>query len=373
MYIKPHPALVAYGFITEEQRKRLAILLLNSMYGNVDAAIKFFKELTKHVVRSMKMKQSLADPCVFYKLNKNNELELIVSVTVDDCAVTGMEEDRKWFMNKLEERFKITRGGLLKKHLGVDYEWGVFRNGKAYCKATMDKKVDAIVDNYEKHINGEAKIYDTPGKPHEYLAKNEGEPIDIDPYRSLVGQVMFFTTKLCPKTGNANRALSGFMSNPGEKHWSALGRLIGYLKGMELKGILYIEPESYHVVSLADTDYGNCPETRRSVGCSIITIGGCIVDWWMAKHLTMSDSSCEAEYKELAKCGKGVKFIQMLMNELNLMELPGIMLEDNAGAIFLAANKQVSKRTKHIDLKHHFIREFTEIEDGIQQGKIMKI
>ena len=87
----------------------------------------------------------------------------------------------------------------------------------------------------------------------------------------------------------------------------------------------------------------------------------------------MSDSSCEAEYKELAKCGKGVKFIQMLMNELNLMELPGIMLEDNAGAIFLAANKQVSKRTKHIDLKHHSIREFTEIEDGIQQGEIMKI
>jgi len=80
----------------------------------------------------------------------------------------------------------------------------------------------------------------------------------------------------------------------------------------------------------------------------------------MVKHLTLSDSSCEAEYKELAKCGKGVKFVKMLLGELNLSELPGILFEDNAGSIFLAQNKQDSMRTKHIDLKHHFIREFTE-------------
>ena len=93
----------------------------------------------------------------------------------------------------------------------------------------------------------------------------------------------------------------------------------------------------------------------------------------MAKHLTLSDSSCEAEYKELAKYVKGVKFAQMLLGELRLRELPGVLFEDNSGSIFLAQNKQVSKRTKHMDLKHHFIREFTECQDGIQQGKIFKI
>jgi len=112
-------------------------------------------------------------------------------------------------------------------------------------------------------------------------------------------------------------------------------------------------------------DYGNCTETRRSVGCTIITIGGCLADWSMAKHLTLSDISCEAEYKELVKCAKGVKFVQMLLGELKLSELPGILFEDNAGSIFLAQNKQVSKRTKHINLKHHFIREFPENRDEI--------
>ena len=374
MYIEPHPAMVECGFMTEEQRKQLAIRLMKSMYGNVDAAIKFFKVLTRWIVDNMKMKQSLADPCVFYKLDKNDKLEIMVGVTVDDCAVTGLPLNIEWFMKGLEGRFKITRGGLLKKHLGVDYEWGVLPNGKAFCKATMDKKVNTLVEAYEKHIGKEAKIYETPGKPHEYLSKSEDEePVDIDQYRSFVGQLMFFTTKLYPKMGTSTRALSGFMSKPNETHWKALGRAIGYLKGVELKGLMYVQPESFRMSSLADTDYGNCPETRRSVGCSIFTMGCCIIGWHMAKHVTMSDSSCEAEYKELAKCAKGTKFVQMLLEELRLAELPGLLFEDNSGAIFLAGNKQVSKRTKHIDLKHHFIREFTEDRNGYQQGKIFKI
>ena len=67
---------------------------------------------------------------------------------------------------------------------------------------------------------------------------------------------------------------------------------------------------------LADSDCGNCPETRRSVGCSLFTMGCMLVGWHMSKPLTMSDSSCEAEYKELVKCSKETKFLQMLLGEL---------------------------------------------------------
>ena len=50
---------------------------------------------------------------------------------------------------------------------------------------------------------------------------------------------MVFTSKLCRKTGNACRALSGFMSNPSEKHWKAIEHLVGYLKGMGTRGVIY--------------------------------------------------------------------------------------------------------------------------------------
>ena len=191
MYIEPHQAMVECGFKTEEQRKQLAIRLRNLMYRNVNAAIKFFKVLTRWIVDNMKMQQSLADPCVFYKLDKNDKLELMVGVTVDGCAVTGLPLNIEWFMKGLGGRFKITRGGLLKKHLGVNYEWGVLPNGKSFCRATMEKKVNALVEAYIKHIGKEAKNFDTPGKPHKYLSKSkEDEPVDIDQYRSFVGQLM---------------------------------------------------------------------------------------------------------------------------------------------------------------------------------------
>ena len=375
MYIEPHPAMVVCGFMTEEQRKRKAIKLLKSMYGNVDAAIKFFKTLTGHITEDedLKMIQSKTDPCVFYKLNKNKELMLIVSVTVDDCAITGTNKNIDLFMDGLEKRFKITRDGILSKHLGVHYEWGTTDDGKQYCKASMDKKVNAAIETYEKHKKKEVRAQRTPGIPNLQLLKHGGEPIEIDLYRSLVGQIMFFTTKVGLKIGAATRALSAHMSNPGPEHWRALERLIGFLKEMKLKGIMYLEPETFQVLALADTDFANCKETRRSVGCSVISVGGCIVDWWVAKHHTVSDSSCEAEYKELAKCAKGVKFVQMLLAEFNLVEYPGLIGEDNQGTIFLAENLQVSQRTKHIDTKFHFIREFISNMNQVQQGKLFKI
>ena len=73
---------------------------------------------------------------------------------------------------------------------------------------------------------------------------------------------MFVTTKIFPKTGSAVRALSGHMSSPGPDHWKAMRRLIGYMKQMELRGVLYVEPESFKTLSLADTDYGNCEDTQ---------------------------------------------------------------------------------------------------------------
>ena len=74
--------------------------------------------------------------------------------------------------------------------------------------------------------------------------------------------------------GAAVRALSSHMSNSGSKHWNSMNRLVGFIKRMELKGIRFVEPERFQSWSLADTDYANCKETRRSVGCSFITIGG---------------------------------------------------------------------------------------------------
>ena len=94
------------------------------MYGNVDAAIKFYKILSARVTEKngMGMQQSLFDACVFYRLDLGGNLMLMIGVTVDDCAVTGKETDIGWFMVNVEKRFNITREGKISKHLDVIYE-----------------------------------------------------------------------------------------------------------------------------------------------------------------------------------------------------------------------------------------------------------
>ena len=130
---------------------------MKSMYGNVDAAIKFFNLFSTYVTdeNGMKMYQSKSDPCVFFKLNNKNKLVLMVTITVDDCAITGRNDDIEWFMDGVEKRFNITRADVISKHLGVIYEWGETSDGRRFCKVTMDKKVESTINYYEKYIQKE--------------------------------------------------------------------------------------------------------------------------------------------------------------------------------------------------------------------------
>ena len=97
------------------------------------------------MIESIGMKQPQADHCVFYKLDEKNKLMIIVSATVDDCVVTGLESDVNFSMTELQKRFNVTNGILSKKHLGVDYEWGAQSDGNEFRKDAIDKKVTAAI------------------------------------------------------------------------------------------------------------------------------------------------------------------------------------------------------------------------------------
>ena len=129
-----------------------------------------------------------------------------------------------------------------------------------------------------------------------------------------------------------------------------MGRAVGYLKGMPLKGLTYRKPENLRVVYLVDTDFTNCPDTRKLVGYTVTTIGGTMTGGDSVRHDGVSLSSTEVEYWQLVKGASSVKFHQMLLEEVAHTEHPAIILEDNNGAFFLAKNKQVGKRTKHSDI-----------------------
>ena len=221
----------------------------------------------------------------------------------------------------------------------------------------MRKNAEKFIESYEKIFEKTVKKASTPGFPGKCLKKNQGEPVMLDEYRSLVGQIMFYMVKVGPDVANAARELAQHMTNPNEDHWKSMERMVGYMKSKEFFGIIFRKPESLKAIDFCDANYATNVDDRKSVSGAVNTVGGMVTGWASKTQHTQSLSSCESEYISLSHCTQDVVFRRNLINEVAKHEDPAIIYEDNEGAIFLAKNQQVSMRTKHIDVRAHFIRD----------------
>jgi hypothetical protein len=111
----------------------------------------------------------------------------------------GLQEDRR---ENQDIEF-----GRLKKQLGTIYEWKQDKSGNTYLEASMPKMIDEISEKFEQARGKKAKEYATPGTPGKTLKRNEGNMVDIDAYRSIVGKIMYYATKIAPEICNAVREL----------------------------------------------------------------------------------------------------------------------------------------------------------------------
>ena len=89
MYIKIPDEMVELGFVTREEQEEFAILLDQNMYGNVDAALRFFEKYSDILTRSLGFTQSKTDPCIFFKHDEDGNLVIAISTHVDDSLIGG--------------------------------------------------------------------------------------------------------------------------------------------------------------------------------------------------------------------------------------------------------------------------------------------
>ena len=153
MFLKIPDIMVRLGFLSKEQQEKYCIDLQSGMYGNVDAALRFFVKLVTFLVSDeVGMKQSLADPCVVYLKNDEGFPLVVGAITVDDCLLGGKPEGINALMDKIEKKFKVTMDNDVKRHLGIDYTWKRDEKNEIYLEATMDKKATDIVNSCERYI-----------------------------------------------------------------------------------------------------------------------------------------------------------------------------------------------------------------------------
>ena len=359
-YIELPPGLVELGFMTKEEYDKTCIELQGGMYGNVDAALLYFLRFTEYATdeKGLNLTQSQRDPCLFYKRNTERITEGVIVIYVDDCVIAGKQNFINEMKQKLKQEFGVVEDGQLRKLLGVRYKWyDLEDHNKARVILNMEDKANEVIEAYEKSTGITPKIQKTPGKPNEILERNEGSAVKHKQYRSILGKLMFYVSKISPECSFATGQLARNMHNPGEQHWEAMKRIIGYIKGKKRHELTIIRPKNLRVTSFVDASYADCKETRRSSTGDINTLGGSIISWRAQKTKTVCMSSTEAEYIALTETCKEQKFLIMLLEEVFQVELPAVIHEDNEAATYLAKNMHVSPRTKHIDIRKHYARE----------------
>jgi len=250
--------------------------------------------------------------------------------------------------------------GQLKKHLGVWWTWLTDKDsGEVSLRATMPKMVQEIKQAYAHATGRSAKEAKTPGYPGTCLKRaiEEEEAIKTTEYRSIVGKLMYYMTKVAPELANAVRELAGQMIKPNGTHWKAVERTVGYVLSEPYQGLTFREPKNLKPYIFADADYAKDEDDRRSISGRTSTLGGMLVGWNSKKQHTVSLSSCESEYISYGEACQEAVFMNQLLDELLHEDSSAIVYGDNQGALFLVKNRQVSQRTKHIDIRSHFVRD----------------
>ena len=369
-YIDLPPGMIELGFMTEEEYRTSCIELNGGMYGNVDSALMYFVRFRDYATKKegLDLRQSSADPCLFYRVNESNKTIGVIVVYVDDCLIAGEKEFIEEMKMKLKQEFGVVEDGQLRKLLGVRYNWvNLEDKNEAKVILSMDDKAKEIVQAFEKARGHIPKKYSTPGKPSEVLKANVGEIVMHKEYRSILGKVMFYTTKVAPECSFACGQLARQMHRPGKEHWNAMERIVGYINSKERHELVIKRPKEIRVVSFSDSSYGDCEDSRRSSTGDIHTIGGSIISWRAQRTKCVCLSSTEAEYVGLTATCKEQRFIQMVLEEVFSIKKCGILYEDNEAAIYLTKNHHVSPRTKHIDIRQHYIR--NHISEGYGEAR----
>jgi hypothetical protein len=175
------------------------------------------------------------------------------------------------------------------------------------------------------------------------------------PYREAIGSLMYAALGTRPDISFAVSFLSQFMQNPGRAHWEAVKRVFRYLKGTK-DTCLVIGGTGKGLEAFSDADWAS-QEHRHSISGYVFTIGGGAVSWSSKKQVIVALSTTEAEYIAATHAAKEALWIRMFLAEIaRPLKKPTTIHLDNISAISITKNDEYHPRTKHIDIRYHFIR-----------------
>ena len=330
--------------------------LKKSIYGLKQSGRNWYNMLSRYLIDS-EFKKSQADPCLFTKQSGGSYA--VVLFWVDDIIVAAKSEsDLQKVKDHLMTRFTVTDFGQLSFFLGVQFSFssdGISMDQKKYLKKVLDRF--GMSDCKAKRTPCEMK-----------LEFDEGEPLTDDKvYREMIGCLIYCMTCTRPDLAFCVTKMSQYLSKPTQDHLNAVKRILRYIKGTIDYKLTYSKLENLSLCGFSDSDWGNDTQDRKSITgyCFALHDKGPPVSWKSRKQNTIALSSCEAEYVAMCHAVQEGKYLLQLLSDMNAPLDCMNLSVDNQGAIALSKDPVKRQRTKHIDVKHHFIR------DEVQSGHVI--
>lgn len=307
-----------------------------------------------------KFTQSLADPCVYTRNSKTDGL-IILIIWVDDIIISATTLDLLTSVKEtLCRKFKMKDLGKLSWFLGTN-----FKCNKDAIEMGQTQYIDKILSKFKMT---DCKPKSTPcALGVEKGSEEESRELN-DPklYRAIVGSLIYVMTGTRPDLCYTVTRLLQNMAKPTQSDLSmAKDDVLRYLKGTREQCLKFGKSESHlKLTGFCDSDWGASVKDRHSIsGYNFqLTENGPLISWKSLKQKTVALSTCEAEYISLAIAVQKSKFLKQLCKDMNIMIDDILINVDNQGAINLAKNPVNHQRSKHIDIKYHFIR--SEIQNG---------
>ncbi|GJT38396.1 ribonuclease H-like domain-containing protein [Tanacetum coccineum] len=175
-------------------------------------------------------------------------------------------------------------------------------------------------------------------------------------YRSLAGSLQYLTfTRL--DISYAIQQLFLYMHDPREPHFSALKRILCYVRGTLDYGLKLFLSSTTDLVTYSDVDWAGCPTTQRSTSGYCVFLGNNLLSWSFKHQQMVSRSSAEVEYRSVANAVAETCWLPNLLRELHtLLSSAMLVYCDNVSAVYLSCNPVQHQRTKHIEIDIHFVR-----------------
>lgn len=346
------------GFVAQGKEDYVC-RLKKSLYGLKQAPRQWYKKF-ESVMGEQGYKKTTSDHCVFVKRFSGDDF-IILLLYVDDMLIVGQNASRiEKLKQELSKSFAMKDLGPAKQILGI--------------RLTRDRKAKKLWLSQERYIEkvlqrfsmDKAKAVNTPFAMHFRLSvkhspstEKEKEEMQKIPYSSAVGSLMYAMVCTRPDLAYAVGTVSRFLSNPGREHWNAVKWIMRYLRGTSNMKLCFGN-EKPVLVGYTDSDMAGDIDSRRSTSGYLITYAGGAVAWQSRLQKCVALSTTESEFIAATEACKEMLWMKKFVHELGFTQEKYVLYCDSQSAIHLGKNSTFHARSKHIDVRYHWIRDVLE-------------